>query len=382
MQTFTTIKDISQIRRMPRLGKIRLGVKVKSGKSGREYPKETAHFVVPPEVADVYGDEPTELDVLLPMENIEDVFPQAYKFYGSQRGVKCIGNGEIARRLVDDAKRTFEEVKCPCELLDQKKCARRASLMVILPKVSMGGIYQIDTTSFNSIVDINSGIDYIRLLIGRVAMVPLKLKRVERQTHHEGHAATHYTLVLHFDGNADAINSLMGNTKRVLESVERLALEAPEDVNPEFDNGVVVEEEDEGPQAVVVPQSARGVTVSGASLVLPVQQAKNAALNKPEPSEDNESEPTEEEINGPDNPPFWKDKGKGSKPPEGKAKPSGKSGARISVTAIKEMVAAAAKAGMTPADAAAILASHGYDDSSEVLKKDYDAIMAEIKASL
>lgn len=372
MQTFTTIKNLSQVRRFPRLGKIRLGVKAKSKKTGREYPTETEYFVVPPEVAEVFGEKPTELEILLPKENVEDVFPQAYKFYGSQRGVKCIGNGEVARRLVDEKKRTYEEIKCPCELLDQKKCARRASLMFILPKVSMGGIYQIDTTSFNSIVDINSGIDYVRLLIGRVAMVPLKLKRVARQTHYEGHAATHYTLVLHFDGDANSINALMNNTKRVLESVEQLALEAPEDINPELDNGATVEVDDvpeadkqSGPSEKPVPE------VDGE----PVPPGDDDWLDEPDnPDRPSDSVPTseEEEINGPDNPLPWEEK-TGARPEGGK---------RISAIAVKQMIAAAGKAGKNESDVLAILGSHGYEDPSEVLAKDYNNVMAEIRRQL
>ena len=47
------IKGISEIRRLPRLGKIRLGEK-KTAESGKEYPVETSHFVVPGEVARIY----------------------------------------------------------------------------------------------------------------------------------------------------------------------------------------------------------------------------------------------------------------------------------------------------------------------------------------
>ena len=55
---FTKIKGLSDKRRLPRLGKIRLGVKAISQKSGKEYPKETDYFVCPPEVQAVYGEKP------------------------------------------------------------------------------------------------------------------------------------------------------------------------------------------------------------------------------------------------------------------------------------------------------------------------------------
>ena len=60
---FTRIKDLSERRRLPRLGKIRLGVKMISDRTHKEYPKETEFFIVPPEVTKVYGDRPTSLAV-------------------------------------------------------------------------------------------------------------------------------------------------------------------------------------------------------------------------------------------------------------------------------------------------------------------------------
>jgi DNA replication protein DnaC len=49
---------------------------------------ETPYFVVPPEVAKVYGEKPTELKVKVPVNSLDVVFPRAYKYYGSSRGLK------------------------------------------------------------------------------------------------------------------------------------------------------------------------------------------------------------------------------------------------------------------------------------------------------
>jgi len=51
-QKFTRIKGLSSIRRLPRLGKIRLGIKKVTAK-GKEYPSETDYFVCPAEVCRV-----------------------------------------------------------------------------------------------------------------------------------------------------------------------------------------------------------------------------------------------------------------------------------------------------------------------------------------
>jgi len=241
----TKIKGLSERRRLPRLNVIRLGLKLKSQKTGNEYPSETAYFVCPPEVQKIYGDKPTELDVMLPINDIDSVFPCAYKYYGSNKGLKCQGNGEQAWRVNDQTKE-METIKCPCPLLDEGKCKQSGTLMVMLPKVSVGGVYQIRTSSYNSIVDINSGLDYVSALLGRFALVPLKLRRVKTETHHEDKKQNHYTLKIIFDADIATLNALRSDTVRVLEH-PRYQLPAPLDENPEADPvDIEVTDEEEG----------------------------------------------------------------------------------------------------------------------------------------
>lgn len=250
-QRITRIKGLSEKRRLPRLGKIRLGIKKKSAKTGAEYPAEVPYLVVPPEVQAVYGDKPTEIDVMLPLDDLDAVFPVSYKFYGSGKGLKCNGDGEMAYFANDTTKET-EERKCPCENLTNGKCKQSGTLSVMLQKINVGGIYQITTSSFNSIVDLASGIDYVKALIGRVAMVPLKLKRVATETHHDEMKQTHYTLQLIMDANIDAINQLRGDTIRVLEHTSRIALPEPVNENPELDPVDIIVDE-ETPEAPMPP---------------------------------------------------------------------------------------------------------------------------------
>lgn len=239
------IKGVSEVRRLPRLGKIRLGVK-KLSKGGKEYPSEVDYFVCPDEVKAAHGEEPKELPVMLPLNDVEAVFPQAYKWYGSSKGVRCSGDGESADRFNEDTGK-WEERGCPCELLDQKKCSKRAHLMVVLPEVNMGGVYQIDTGSFHSIVDINSGMDYLMAVTkGRLSWVPMLLKRVPRETHNDGKKQTHYTLqlVMAPGTTIDQIEAYRGNKRR-----EQYLLPEPVDENPAMDEGAIVvkDEEDDKP---------------------------------------------------------------------------------------------------------------------------------------
>ena len=271
---FTRVKGISSVRRFPRLGKIRLGVKVRKGKKDSRckhtanetciyctYPKETDYFVVPPEVEHVYGREPKELDIMFPVNDENVFFPQAYKFYGFSKGVRCIGNGEIAKESTEDG---FKDKPCPCELLEKGKCGLRAHLMVILHKVNMGGVYQIDIGSYHSIVDINSGVDYVRGLISvatgtdRIALLPLKLKREPRVTYGSGSAQTHYTLKLHSPAiTLDKLERLREQPKTV-----QFLLPEPIDINPVYDDGIVINGEareitDDEPEQEQTPETVK-----------------------------------------------------------------------------------------------------------------------------
>ena len=267
IEKFTRIKGVSDIRRLPRLGKIRLGVKMISKTTGKEYPKETSYFVCPPEVEEAYREEYpdgkiTSLDIMFPVNDPEVVFPQAYKFYGQTRGLKCIGNGEVANRYSED-KKEIQQIVCPCELLEQKKCTRRAHLLIMLTKVSLGGVYQIDLGSYHSIVDINSGIDYVRGLtkeilgVDRFALIPLVLKREERITHHEGGKQIHYTLHIYNILNAEQWNSIRNDFKII--SPPRLALPPIENINPEKDDGATVVEENG--EEVIEEQEEKGAEI-------------------------------------------------------------------------------------------------------------------------
>ncbi len=238
---FTKIKGISDIRRLPRIAKIRLGVKVISKKTGNEYPKEVDYFVVPEAVAKIYGDKPKELDIMMPTNDPEIFFPQSYKAYGADQRLKCKGNGETAERWIEDG---LQERTCPCEWLEEKKCAKRAHLMVFLPKVSLGGVFQLDSGSGRNIVTINSYIDYLFSLIGRCAMIPLKLIREPQKVQYEGKMSTHYLLRLEYQGNIEEINRLRSNTQQVLDRTANLMLEAPKEEGPEDDTPIVYEEDD------------------------------------------------------------------------------------------------------------------------------------------
>ena len=183
------INELSDIVRIPRLGKIRLGIKVTSKeKKGVEYPKATDYFVVPDEVKEVYGDKPTELEIMFPVEDPELFAQQWLRAYSLTQGLVCIGNGVDAKRKVDTATGAmadhetkqweWREMTCDsqeCPEYQTKRCRRVMNLQFLLPNVPGLGVYQIDTSSFYSIVNINSMIKMLKGMLGRCSMVPLTL---------------------------------------------------------------------------------------------------------------------------------------------------------------------------------------------------------------
>ncbi len=140
-------------KRLPRLGKIRLGAKAVSAKSGKEYPKDLGYFACPPEVEAVYGEQPAALHVMVPTPNISEWFPVSLKMYGTGEKLKCRGDGEIAT-CFDEATGQWVERAClykECPFFMDRQCTEVGNLMVILPRVSIGGVYQIDTGSWHGI---------------------------------------------------------------------------------------------------------------------------------------------------------------------------------------------------------------------------------------
>lgn len=186
------IHGLTDKRRWSRAGKIRIGEKAKSERTGKEYPKKLDHFIFDPVepvdpnihkmLIDRYGERPQELTVCFPAEDPELVFAQWYKCYNAN-GLLCKGDGRVASRVND--KHELEDVECPgpeyCDFAmargmhGKPGCKQLASLQVFLPDMPGFQIWQIDTTSFNSIVNINTAIDVMKRVLGRIAMMEVKL---------------------------------------------------------------------------------------------------------------------------------------------------------------------------------------------------------------
>jgi hypothetical protein len=192
------IKGVSEIVRLPRLGKIRLGIKNETDE-GIPYPSPTDHFVCPDEVKKVFGEKPKELRIMFPTEDETQWASQYYRCYSETGSLLCRGDGEMAVARVETFEREGNskekiitkllEMPCNpdrCPIHKQGYCRRVMNLQFLLPDCPGFGVYQLDTTSFYSIVNINSSLELIRGTCGRLSMIPLSLKLVEQEVQPEG----------------------------------------------------------------------------------------------------------------------------------------------------------------------------------------------------
>jgi len=202
------IKGVSDVVRLPRLGKISLGVK-KETDTGTSYPSPTDHFVCPEEVRKIFGDKPKDLRIMFPTEDDSQWASQYLKYYSATRGLICRGDGEAAIARVDirtgeiatrEAQETeLREIVCDpdtCVYYRHGQCKRVMNLQFLIPDCPGLGVYQLDTSSFYSIVNINSDIKLIRGICQRISMIPLSLRLVEQQVQPDGKKKTIHILSL------------------------------------------------------------------------------------------------------------------------------------------------------------------------------------------
>uniref|UniRef100_A0A6M3J551 Uncharacterized protein n=1 Tax=viral metagenome TaxID=1070528 RepID=A0A6M3J551_9ZZZZ len=258
------IKGLSDKRRLPRLGKIHLGIKHPE----KGYPMKTDYFVCPPEVQAVFGEKPKELRISIPVEDEEKWCSQYYRCYSKTRGLICKGDGEVALRMVDtktgamadrDSKK-IEMREIPCqgrECPDYKvKCKEVMNLQFLLPEVPGLGIWQIDTSSINSIRNINSTAELLKGIYGHISMLPLLLTLELKEVNNpdDGKKQTVYILNIGTNANLIEMTQQAGEYKKL---VAGISLPVPDDerpdlISPEFEHDVVELPQDDRPIEQVI----------------------------------------------------------------------------------------------------------------------------------
>ena len=238
------IKGISDIVRLPRLGKIRLGVK-KEGDDGCLYPSPTDYFVCPDEVKKVFGDKPKQLRIIFPTEDSEQWASQYLRRYSVAGRLICRGDGETAIAKVygclgdtsDVSLASFElkEIVCnpsSCPYYQANDCRRVMDLQFLLPDCPGFGVYQLNTSSFHSITNVNSTLTLLRGVCSRVSMIPLTLELIPKEVQPDGWPKTAYILRLTGSFSLTELRRYARMPWTAVMSFPPADSEAPEDLFP------------------------------------------------------------------------------------------------------------------------------------------------------
>jgi hypothetical protein len=195
------IQTIAERVRAPIIGVIRLGVK-EEAKSGSLYPSSKEYFILKdaPGVKEVYGEDPTELDITFSSNDIEEIIPTWLKWYasggsdGTGGKLMCYGNGPDSSGNPGEAsfmakKDPITKIvpvrpclgdKCP-DWLNQKgqqQCKPTMRVLCMLPRVSLYGVFRIDTGSWRSIGNFHNQLKWIQSWNnGQIRALPLKIVR-------------------------------------------------------------------------------------------------------------------------------------------------------------------------------------------------------------
>jgi hypothetical protein len=242
------IDGLTERIRLPRIDKIRLGTRVPNATGNGDHPKAASYFVCPPAVQAVFGAEPRELRIMIPVEDSEQWCNQYYRSYSQTQGQVCYGDGKTGHRKVDTATGAvanhtskvveWRETACAgrnCPDYQAKKCSERMALQFMLPEVPGLGVWEINTGSINSIRNLNDTAAFIRSIYGRVRMVPLVLALVQIEVNNPDDGKRKKVWVL----KLGAIDSLfdvarkMADVARRLPAGMELALPAPGDETPD-----------------------------------------------------------------------------------------------------------------------------------------------------
>jgi len=305
------IRGLSETRRLPRLGKIHTGIKKKKVVDGREveYPSAVDHFVFPEDnplyddLTRVFGEKPKELRILIPVEDEERWCSQYYRAYSQTRGLICKGDGNSALRMVDVRtgaladRNTTEAVlrEVPCAGRDcpdyEQSCREIMNLQFLLPEVPGLGIWQIDTSSINSIRNINSAADLVKRIYGRVSMIPLLLT-LEPQEVQDSEGKRRTVNVLNLRTNRTLLEMMETVTKPTPEMLRiGVELPVPDDEVPEMIIPQVQEEKVTQEVTAEAPKKeAKPKRRSPAKTEQPATQEKPAPASDPEATQDEKRE--------------------------------------------------------------------------------------------
>jgi hypothetical protein len=173
------IHGLERLYRPPRLGVIRLGVKVAHGE-GKEIPREVDYFVLPPELVPAFGEKPRELrNVRLPFD---DPAKNLHSMYYEKRagrlltlrcdGLECVEIPVEGPERASDCRRDQDDIWKACEC----GARARAKLSIVVPGTRVG-LWEVGIGGLRRIADLMAELEMYRLQFGRLTGIPFDLER-------------------------------------------------------------------------------------------------------------------------------------------------------------------------------------------------------------
>jgi len=198
------IVPLSQARRrLPEAGRIRLGVK--TGRAMKSI--DTFRFTSPAEVlirqiAAAYGGDPKpwtepkaspskQWEVITPVDRIDVVLPPdcLVQWYEEWSGGGCIKrcDGEVCEtwRKGPEGPETYD-VACVCNANQKRTCEPHTRLNVLLPNISMHGVWRLETKSWNAKEELPGMVDLIENINATGRYTPASLSVVKQERMNKG----------------------------------------------------------------------------------------------------------------------------------------------------------------------------------------------------
>lgn len=172
----------------PRLGKIFKGAPKVGNKPGNDldyFRLECDRSGLKQQFVDLAGDQPKELDVLLPYATVEQNFDPWMREYG-QSGLKrkCDGITQVLHLPEGSAQYSEEPIPCLQRTQGKCNCTRSTGLKVIIRDLfALGhcGYFELMTSSKHDIVHIQSVLQMAFQFKGSLLGIPFKVRRVPQE---------------------------------------------------------------------------------------------------------------------------------------------------------------------------------------------------------
>lgn len=173
------IDGLSDKRRFQRLGKLRLGEKRISERTQKEHPVTLDHFKCSDDDGSfhkLFGAEPRRLGIVFPYNTPDLIFPH-FRENWTKGGLKCKGDGVRCEQTLEDGQRVENECAGnECAETKANHCKPVGHLRFFIPSLSLSGYYQVSTSSYNSIVNINSALELAFLRFKQLQNIPFILE--------------------------------------------------------------------------------------------------------------------------------------------------------------------------------------------------------------